>query len=665
MPAQLKNRGTPCGCCHSCTIFFDSFQDRDEKINGITGNWSGVPDRSLSVNPDSFWVVGTPGGTSGTAGVISPFWNGTQIFTHFPTTAGPFTLPAGPYRLILLSTALDLPRQFKCSVLAHPIPSGKTQIVYQALSSDPLASKRFGFEIEANEFFGFEDGFQTACGYMRLWDLTDLLAPVQLGKTIPVPGLNASYHRQTLCYDPETKILSANVTLSVFSRTATHYNEVHAMHAHDVETAADPLDSSQIWLEVIGFPATSGGQYAFRDFKISQTTNLPDFDPDYGYDEGDPECPCCGPKGCQTKIFTFDDIEELDCLWTVESGSISFGSDDYGRDYLILDNGGAHVEYNGSWSGITGDCQPDRTFHFAAEVLINIAVQSFFMDVADTHGGAKLRAGFTSENSEGAGDGTISIYDSGGLLIDSVAAPIPYSQWFTAKVCYDGETLTATALGESVEGPAADTGGVFVGVENPGGTEVWVNSLTFGHDIYSADCADCTPTSDCDTCCDEPKPTTKYIAVLPSDAQSAHCSGVAAVPRCETIAGSYLISEDEETTCQWRYTEALEFSAACCDEGLFVSQFGILVSLETFDETHCRWVGVISFGETDDPSAGDSCVFDEGEIELGSLTSRADYESAPFPTGNCRELATLIKTSETATPATCWDFPDSFTWRAP
>jgi len=318
-------------------------------------------------------------------------------------------------------------------------------------------------------------------------------------------------HRLTLCYDPDTKILSGNVVL--------HGEAVpHSTHLFEVTMDGTP-EKIQIF-PTLATGGTFGDQY-YDNFAVIETKVQDEYYGSYYYYYYGNHCPCGGPRGCQS-VSPVLSIEGLDCRFHVSGDSTP------GDGFLTLAAGTA-AQWWESWSGIDNHCRPDHTTYLASSVRIKGYGESVAIDVAWLNSTHKLQAKLTAESSDGANDGTLKIYDSGGAELGSVVlAGAIKDTWVQVKVCYDGFNLSASALGEFVEAEAPDTRGQFVGWENLGTSDADVSGITISHNIYSPNCPGCDEniTSGCDICEDEIVPAriaAMIEGVLPG--HETHCSG--------------------------------------------------------------------------------------------------------------------------------------------
>lgn len=327
------------GCgCRCCTTFSDRLQRDAEDIDGIdsTTNWN--------CYPDDVWRIVAP----------------TIIPGYLECRAGSET---GPFTATWTGTPT---RHFSCTarVAASGIAGAgpdysdtpKFRIVYVATSSDSPLTRRYAAEIE---FIAGDSGADTdECGYLRLYDLTNLLSPVELaaapvGQLVHRLGLNL-----TMCYDPETQLLIASVTSN--GSVNNVFGKLQSIHAKGVDTDPAELDSASIYLE---WELEEDAVGVVASFKVSQTKNLDngDTDPSGIADEEDPDCPCCRPSRCSATVLTFDG-STIDCrllqslgTWTQSGGKISTSST--GR-----------LSWLGSWAGVNDDCLPDCTWKVWVEV---------------------------------------------------------------------------------------------------------------------------------------------------------------------------------------------------------------------------------------------------------------------------------------------------------
>ncbi len=439
-----------CPRCCGCKVYSTDFQDWDvQPLNGFYSDlgWSFEPDQSGDTPPHFVWEVETVVG-------------GAHLF-HAVKSA---TLGSGPWKAIYLGT---LPRHLSVTTkINFRQESGVFNITYQAVSlADSSDAKRIKLQVGMSDT---RDTTSKHCGFMRLWDTTNLFAPTALTDAVPVPGLcyNAS-HTYTLCYDPETELFSCTVKLF-------QNGEIHALHANGVTTPADPLDAPEAWLEVEDWGVDFANEFVVVNFAVKQTKNL-DMDNDGygddGYGFGDDElttCPCCGPRDCQAVAIDFTnpdndgkEAHEIDCRMA--------GSDTQSDGSFV----GA-FSWLGSWSGLTSDCRVDDTTK--ATVTPSFESDGEFVTIQVGTATATL-----TRDSESTAT----------LTVDEVDTPI--------DIPVDSFSLCANSS-ECV----AEAGGV-AAVGTGGGKEVAVSSSAklfgFGvtHNVNDFDCPNCGGTGD--SCC--------------------------------------------------------------------------------------------------------------------------------------------------------------------
>jgi len=483
------------GCCR-CGVYNESFDGATRKLNGIEDIGRFTPDRSSDTDPTYFWWLNHSRGTLET---ITSLGDGTYL-ASLDVSSPTGTIPSGPYRYFVPQAP---PRHFRFSFnFDAGIRTGRFRAVYQAISSDPLQSKRYAFEIEVSSLFGSDDDSATECGFLRIFDVTDLLAEAQIGATVPVPGLCARpsdpsggghfvMHKGQMCYDPETQLLSCSVTLASGGGP-------NCMHAINLPTAEDPLDEPVLWLEPMEFPtggSTYGGSYIFDNVRITQTKNIPDdYTGEYGaFGEDEPsDCPCCGPRDCQST--TFDPNDPPCNVLNVE-------------DTIYI--------YQRSWSGIDEDCMIDPT------TFISVRFRTSADDygsgpftlrlMTNVYGAATyyLPVAVTFDNDSG----TISVNGGDEVAVPGLAAD---GEWHLLTVCYDGSTLVGICDGTSAAAAVIDiNGGMFTAIDVDLDV-IEVEPVTVSHNIFSVDCPDCLSGCASAACSDSVPPGLKIRAHLPS-----------------------------------------------------------------------------------------------------------------------------------------------------
>ncbi len=197
--AGMRTVGPGC-CCEDCTVYFTDWGEWDaQDLNGPYDIWSFEPDQSGDTPPHHVWEIVVSGSV------------------HFLEGRKSATSGSGPWRAIYHST---LPRHL--SVISH-VEAGEEcvfNITYQAVNG--ADAKRVKMQVGLS---GPSSDPGEHCGYLRLWDVTDLFSPVPLTDPVPVAGLVSNKtHVYRVCYDPETEVLLGSVTL--FGTGAVH--DVHA-----------------------------------------------------------------------------------------------------------------------------------------------------------------------------------------------------------------------------------------------------------------------------------------------------------------------------------------------------------------------------------------------------------------------------------------------------
>lgn len=469
-------RTTGPGCQCGCVILRDGFDGADTKLNGVTGDYSGIPNRGSLTHPDQFWVI-----TGGR--LLSPKWDGSQITTLL-STVETTTLPAGPYRVERLGT---LPRNVKLAVDVHiPYESTKARLVLQLISAGSvLEDRRYGVEIETS---GTVDS-TTECGWVRLYNLTDLLSPVLLdaAKVVGLSGSSDDDSKLTLClcFNPDSGVLNGFVQAA-----AGGPKWVHAFG----QTAPSSVDASlsKIWMEVISFPTSYSGSAAsvwWDNLYEAETAKKESY---YYYyygghtNEAGNSCPCCGADGCQSYFNDFTS-GVIDCDFFT-SGSVTVDS----SGFATLPTSGSQMKLLRSWSGANSDCDPDKTMAISAGVKFHGDGKTMKLEVMVDAAGGNPYALFTSESAPGARDGTIELFDKAGITIDSRAdVSIPKDGFVGVALCYYDGYLVASTRGALVEGESGDSGdGRYGRIVNMSSVELDVTDFYVTHDLYAA-CPDC------------------------------------------------------------------------------------------------------------------------------------------------------------------------------
>jgi hypothetical protein len=329
MPAITK----PCGCC--CAVAKQSFDLEPEPLDGLElgGKWTFAP--------EDVWSI--------------------IDMVVFPNelACDPTPTSSGPYRAYWQQ---EIPRAFAVTSSVGARTPGSTprfRMVYQA-DDGGEGTRRYAAEIEFTAADSNDDTDE--CGTLRLLDLTNLLSPATLAE-VPVATLahRVRYHL-TLCYNPNSQILSASVTSTQIESQPNRVLGIQSIHAKDCATPED-LESSTLWLEWLDLP-TSGGLGQVASVSASDTKNPIEPTDEEFIGEAKPKCPCCRPSRC---TVTYDDFEngEIDCRWVQLVGTW------VEADGKIHTTGGAGtIAWRGSHAGANDDCLPDCSVKVWVEFIL-------------------------------------------------------------------------------------------------------------------------------------------------------------------------------------------------------------------------------------------------------------------------------------------------------
>lgn len=261
---------------------------------------------------------------------------------------------------------------------------------------------------------------------------------------VDIPDVPAGeWHTVTWCYNG--RVMFATVLLSDGRSFSVHVEKEIT------------FDTSTIWLVV---PSQSSGNadgdYFFDDFKVWAANDVTPLDVGYGYGYGygdDDQCPCCGPTGCQESPPLASDPES--CFWALpEAGTLV---------------------YQGSYSGVGGDCGKDDTTKFDVSFTVTDSSGSITLTV----GGASVVVTFD----DGFGEGTIQVGD----VVHTIDA-LPVDSFNQIHLCIGKGTVVGDVNGNGI----TTTGEAGEGQPTITWSGATIEQITnISHNIYSPSCEDC------------------------------------------------------------------------------------------------------------------------------------------------------------------------------